>query len=72
MSDLIVVTGYGPFEGHRDVNASWEAVKLLPDILKFGDKLYRIQKLEIPVTYEDVDRICPIIWDIEPEVGLID
>lgn len=69
-NNLIVVTGYGPFEGHQDVNASWEAVKLLPDILKFGDSLYNIFKQEIPVTYEDVDRIQPILWEMEPEVSL--
>jgi len=26
----IVLTGYGPFEGHP-INASWEAVKLIRD-----------------------------------------
>lgn len=55
---IILVTGFGPFGNHR-INASWEAVKLLPDEL-MG---YRILKKQIPVCYKDVDETIPEMWN---------
>ena len=52
MENLIIVTGYGRFVGH-EVNASGEAVKLLPNELKVGTKNFRIKQMEISVEYED-------------------
>lgn len=52
MENLIVVTGYGQFTGH-EINASGEAVKLLPNELKVGSKNFKIKQIEISVEYED-------------------
>lgn len=60
----ILVTGFGPFRDHQ-VNASWEAVKLLPNEIED----IKLVKVEIPVTYEDVDTKIPALWkDLNPEV----
>jgi len=70
MSDnnLIIVTGYGPFAGHEKVNASWEAVKLLPDEVKVRDTVFIIKKIEVPVVYKEVDQVVKEIWDEHPSV----
>jgi pyrrolidone-carboxylate peptidase len=65
MENLIVVTGYGKFENH-EVNASGEAVKLLPDEIKVGVKSYPIKKLEVQVSYEDVDKAIETVWSMKP------
>ncbi|KAJ8925932.1 hypothetical protein NQ315_009784 [Exocentrus adspersus] len=57
MSDNIIVTGFGPFRNHS-VNASWEAVKLLPDQL---DE-FNIIKKEVPVIYDQVQNNIPDLW----------
>lgn len=54
----VVVTGFGPFGEHK-INASWEAVKLLPK--------YRIPEVnifveEIPVEYNTVEQKVPDLW----------
>lgn len=68
MSRTIYVTGFGPFAGHEERNASWEAVKLLPDTYHHKNIEYRVKKLEIPVTYEAVDAVVPKIWNENPAV----
>ncbi|XP_052867231.1 pyroglutamyl-peptidase 1 [Anopheles cruzii] len=66
MPKTIIVTGFGPFRGHENRNASWEAVRLLPDVFHFKDQPFELRKYEVPVTYEAVDRLVPLIWDTKP------
>ncbi|XP_053696171.1 pyroglutamyl-peptidase 1-like [Sabethes cyaneus] len=63
---VIFVTGFGPFAGHEERNASWEAVKLLPDTYQFKNVQYPIKKLQVPVTYDAVDAVVPRIWNENP------
>lgn len=65
MEDLIIVTGYGQFYGHK-VNASGEAVKLLPREIAVGPKKYEIRTMEVSVEYEDVDKKVVEIWKQKP------
>lgn len=67
MEDLIVVTGYGPFNGH-EVNASGESVKLLPKDIKVGNRNYKIETIEIPVEYSEVDLKVQEIWKMRPHL----
>ncbi len=46
MSKKILVTGFEPFGGET-VNPSWEAVKLLPDVIGENE----LEKLELPVEF---------------------
>lgn len=67
--DLIYVTGFGLFGSHTDVNASWEAVRLLPNVHTLPDgRKFRIKLLEIPVCYSDVDEAVQEIWKQNPKV----
>jgi pyroglutamyl-peptidase len=68
MSNVIFVTGFGPFVGHEEKNASWEAVKLLPDKVKVKNQEYSIKKIEIPVKYDVVDNVVNKIWSENPRV----
>lgn len=64
---VILVTGFGPFRDHQ-VNASWEAVRLLPDEI---DE-FTLVKIEIPVVYDSVETKIPVLWkDYKPEVNRI-
>ncbi|ENN73675.1 hypothetical protein HUJ04_004608 [Dendroctonus ponderosae] len=56
-SDVVLVTGFGPF-GEHAVNASWEAVSLLPGTIAGCT----IVKQEIPVLYRQVEEIVPRLW----------
>lgn len=67
MENLIIVTGYGQFAGH-EVNASGEAVKLLPSKVKVGSKNYEIRQIEVSVEYEDVDKKVEEIWKMNPHL----
>lgn len=68
MENLIYVTGFGPFKGHEEKNASWEAVKLLPDSIQVNDKVFVLRKEEVSVTYEEVNSKVPQIWETKPKV----
>ena len=58
----LLITGFDPFGG-ESVNPSWEAVKLLPEVI--GD--FAVYKLEIPTVYglaartvlESAQKLCP-------------
>lgn len=65
MDNLIIVTGYGQFSGH-EINASEEAVKLLPRELKVGSKSFQIRVILVSVEYEDVDKKVEEIWRTKP------
>lgn len=69
-SKVIVVTGFGPFQGHEQVNASWEAVRQLPDVLELGGVEYSIRKMEIPVSYDDVELALKDVWALDPLVSI--
>lgn len=75
MENLIVVTGYGQFAGH-EVNASGEAVKLLPKEIVVGTKKFKIHTVEVSVEYEDVDRVVEEVWSMKPHLvihcGMLD
>ena len=60
----LLITGFDPFGG-ESINPSWEAVKLLPDIV--GD--YEIHKMEIPtVFYKAFEMISKKAEEIKPDV----
>lgn len=48
----LLITGFDPFGGET-INPSWEAVRLLPDII--GD--YALTKLQIPTVFGDASRM---------------
>lgn len=65
---LIYVTGFGPFVGHEEKNASWEAVRLLPTKHKVKNQSFQIKLIEIPVIYEEVNKYVESIWKDDPKV----
>ena len=65
MKQKIIVTGFGPFRGH-DISASWESVKLLPNLWNHDQIDVVIE--EIPVNYEFVQNNVPEKWaDLKPK-----
>jgi len=65
---LIYVTGFGPFVGHEIINASWEAVRLLPTKHTVGKQSYKIKLVEIPVIYDEVNKHVESIWKDNPKL----
>ena len=64
MKQKIILTGFGPFRGH-DINASWESVKLVPNLWK-NDEIEIVIE-EIPVQYEFIQTQVPNKWaDLNP------
>jgi pyroglutamyl-peptidase len=62
---VIVVTGFGLFRDY-EVNASWEAVKGLPELWTDKDNNLIIE--EIPVEYDYIQKQVPEKWeDKKPE-----
>lgn len=66
---VVYVTGFGPFEGHETINASWEAVQQLPNQRTVNGKQVEIRRIEIPVVYEEVDKYVEDIWNQKPRVS---
>lgn len=56
--DVVLVTGFQPFGVHK-INASWEAVKLLP---KYKIDNVQIVVEEVPVLYKYVEENIPLLW----------
>ncbi|XP_063221537.1 pyroglutamyl-peptidase 1 [Bacillus rossius redtenbacheri] len=63
---MVVVTGFGPF-GEHSVNASWEAVKLLPSLALDEELGLRLHVEEVSVAYDAVSSQVPRLWQaLEP------
>lgn len=65
---LIYVTGFGPFVGHEIINASWEAVRLLPTKHTVRNQSIHLKLIEIPVIYDEVNKYVERIWKDKPKV----
>nr|XP_027196541.1 pyroglutamyl-peptidase 1-like [Dermatophagoides pteronyssinus] len=55
----VILTGFGLFRAYK-INPSWEAVQLI-DECQFGSNI-EIIKIQIPVAYNEVERIVEEIW----------
>jgi len=67
----VVVTGFGLFRNY-DVNASWEVARILPNIGIAEELNINLVTRNIPVSYNDVDQIVPILWaEYKPVVSMI-
>ncbi|KAL1451341.1 hypothetical protein WDU94_005728 [Cyamophila willieti] len=59
VSFKVLITGFGPFRNFP-INASWEAVSLLPDKLDVNN--IEIIKEQVEVSYDYVDNTVPQLW----------
>jgi len=64
----VLLTGFGPFRDHV-VNASWQAVRLIPDRgialpsnIPSGTHV-KIVACEVPVIYDTVAEVVPKLWE---------
>lgn len=65
----IIVTGFGTFVGHEHINASWEAVRQLPDVHSMPNgRQLQLHKQCIDVEYAAVDKAVTEIWSGKPDV----
>ncbi|KFM81744.1 Pyroglutamyl-peptidase 1, partial [Stegodyphus mimosarum] len=55
----VLVTGFGPFRNHTQ-NSSWLTVK---ELLKLNITDYHIVAKELPVEYDTVSEIVPVLWE---------
>lgn len=67
-NSTIICTGFDVFAGNEDKNASWEAVKLLPDQIIYQNFTFDLKKIKVPVSYSAVDKLVEEIWASEPLV----
>lgn len=64
MSKKLLITGFDPFGGDT-INPSWEAVRLLPDVI--GG--YEVTKMEIPTVFEaGAQKVLDKAAEIAPDV----
>lgn len=64
MSKKLLITGFDPFGGDA-INPSWEAVRLLPDVI--GG--YEVTKMEIPTVFEaGAQKVLDKAAEIAPDV----
>lgn len=68
VSNVIHVTGFGPFRGFHITNPSWEAVSLLPDEIEYDKNTFRIKKHRVSVEYDAVNDVVPTLWSDNPTV----
>jgi pyroglutamyl-peptidase len=60
--NTVVVTGFGLFRDYQ-VNASWEVARMLPATGIADELNINLVTINVPVSYKDVDRIVPDLWD---------
>ena len=68
----ILITGFGPFRNHP-VNASWEAVKLLPELFNSCENSSNVTLVieQLTVAYKSVsDRIKELYEQHKPSVSI--
>lgn len=68
-TNIVHVTGFGPFRGFRTKNPSWEAVSLLPDNITCNDKSFLLRKHQVSVEYDVVNEVVPKLWSDSPTVS---
>ena len=69
----VLVTGFGPFQ-HHPTNASWESVKLLPDLFDKWEKSSMVNLIieEVTVAYKHVSSKVKELWtNYKPSVSII-